>query len=93
MNKSRGFPSELTRGVLPSAMPSPVPLTPSRRVPTERLAEGTIRSVAEKKEMVRPGLQKMATKGVLTIPQLGQWLGNVDQLVQGVEKVGLWTKK
>jgi len=24
---------------------------------------------------------------------LGQWLGNVDQLVQGVEKVGFWAKK
>jgi hypothetical protein len=23
---------------------------------------------------------------------LGQWLGNVDQLVQGVEKVGFWAK-
>ncbi|RSH80027.1 uncharacterized protein EHS24_009699 [Apiotrichum porosum] len=73
--KSRGFPSELTRGMLPSVVSSPVPLTPSRRIPTERLAAGSIRSVAEKKEM------------------LGKWLGNVDQLVQGVEKVGLWPKK
>jgi hypothetical protein len=24
---------------------------------------------------------------------LGMWLGNVDQLVQGVEKVGFWAKE
>ena len=77
--RSRGFPSELTRGILPSAS-GPAPLTPSRRLPTERpgpstTPKGSIRSVAEKKEM------------------LGQWLGNVDQLVQGVEKVGFWAKK
>lgn len=58
--RSRGFPSDLTRGKLPSA--SPAPLTPSRRVPSETRG-GAIgshsvdatkeRSVAEKKAIVR----------------------------------------
>lgn len=78
--RSRGFPSKLTRGALPAPG---APLTPSRRIPSERErsgsvrkdGSGSVRSVAEKKEM------------------LGAWLGNVDQLVSGVEKVGFWASK
>lgn len=55
--RSRGFPSSITRGALPTS--SPVPLTPSRRIPSETrgVSNGGTdstkeRSVAEKKAIV-----------------------------------------
>ncbi|KAL1412595.1 hypothetical protein Q8F55_000342 [Vanrija albida] len=79
IQRSRGFPSDLTRGALPGAPSnSPAPLSPARRVSSGHrpaLPKGDMRSVEQKKNM------------------LGQWLGNVDQLVQGVEKVGFWGSK
>ncbi|CAK9782964.1 hypothetical protein CC85DRAFT_286936 [Cutaneotrichosporon oleaginosum] len=51
---------------------SPAPLAPSRRVPSGAVGEDGCR--------VRSVAEKK--------DELGKWLGNVDQLVEGVEKVG-----
>lgn len=58
-----------------SAAPSPAP-TPVRP------ALGNARRVPSQKKVQRSVEEKKEL--------LGQWLGNVDQLVQGVEKVGMW---
>lgn len=58
-----------------SAAPSPAP-TPVRP------ALGNARRVPSQKRVQRSVEEKKEL--------LGQWLGNVDQLVQGVEKVGMW---
>ncbi|WWC73901.1 uncharacterized protein I206_107873 [Kwoniella pini CBS 10737] len=92
-NKSRAFPAELTRGIPPSAS-SPslaggmTPLGASKRVISDKknLQSSTRkdRSIEEKKKL----------KDVKSVEEkkemLGMWLGNVDQLVQGVEKVSFW---
>lgn len=58
VQRSRGFPSDLTRGMLPGAPTnSPAPLSPARRVssgarPKAVPAKGDMRSVEQKKNMV-----------------------------------------
>lgn len=64
----------------PSAAPSPAP-TPARPSP---LPLGNARRVPSQKRVQRSVEEKKEL--------LGQWLGNVDQLVQGVEKVGMWQR-
>lgn len=61
-----------------SAAPSPAP-TPARPGPAPL---GNARRVPSQKRVQRSVEEKKEL--------LGQWLGNVDQLVQGVEKVGMW---
>jgi hypothetical protein len=71
------------------------PLTASKRIPSGKLAEKRsssklkeVKSVEEKKELVR--FLTHCWVGLNTDEQLGMWLGNVDALVQGVEKVSFW---
>ncbi|BEI88795.1 uncharacterized protein CcaverHIS019_0201570 [Cutaneotrichosporon cavernicola] len=75
VQRSKGFPSELTKGHLPNS--SSTALTPSRRVLTGTVGEDgqRVRPVSDKKLM------------------LAEYVANVDQLVEGAEKMGLSTYK
>jgi hypothetical protein len=85
----RAFPSELTRGMLPPpspASPRSTPLGNSRRLPSvsSRLTSGSGPEKFSGKS--KPEVRTVEEKKEL----LGQWLGNVDALVSGVEGVGWW---
>ncbi|KAI9634770.1 cell division control protein 14, SIN component-domain-containing protein [Dioszegia hungarica] len=87
----RAFPSELTRGLLPmpTSSPKPTPLGNSRRLPSR--SERSASSIAP----ASSGQGQAGPDGaVRTVEEkkelLGQWLGNVDALVSGVEGVGWW---
>ncbi|GMK56256.1 hypothetical protein CspeluHIS016_0300960 [Cutaneotrichosporon spelunceum] len=75
VQRSKGFPSELTKGRLPDALPAA--LAPSRRVPSGVVGEDgqRVRAVSDKKLM------------------LAEYVANVDQLVEGAEKMGLSSYK
>nr|XP_018260048.1 uncharacterized protein I303_06965 [Kwoniella dejecticola CBS 10117]OBR82206.1 hypothetical protein I303_06965 [Kwoniella dejecticola CBS 10117] len=94
-NKVRAFPAELTRGIPPSAS-SPslangmTPLGPSKRVVSDKqkisFSLRKERPLDEKKKKTPGDVKSVEEKKEM----LGMWLGNVDQLVQGVEKVSFW---
>ncbi|WVW87115.1 hypothetical protein I302_109172 [Kwoniella bestiolae CBS 10118] len=96
-SKPRAFPAELTRGIPPSAS-SPslggvTPLGASKRIPSDK--RNPMMS-ARKDTVAEEGMKhdKKRVKDVRSVDEkkemLGMWLGNVEQLVQGVEKVSFW---
>ncbi|OCF62036.1 hypothetical protein L486_01702 [Kwoniella mangroviensis CBS 10435] len=100
-SKPRAFPAELTRGIPPSAS-SPslggiTPLGASKRIPSDKRNPNAVMSsrkdVGLGKDKVMKD-EKKRVKDVRSVDEkkemLGMWLGNVDQLVQGVEKVSFW---
>ncbi|KAK8849821.1 hypothetical protein IAR55_005157 [Kwoniella newhampshirensis] len=103
----RAFPSELTKGLPPSASsPSlstaagggiPTPLGASKRISSDKRMVSMSYMKDKEKELgsLVPAKGKVpARKVVKSVEEkkemLGMWLGNVEQLVQGVEKVSLW---
>ncbi|WVQ66230.1 uncharacterized protein L199_004409 [Kwoniella botswanensis] len=100
-SKPRAFPAELTRGIPPSAS-SPslggiTPLGASKRIPSDKRNPNAVmnsrKEVGLGKDKVLKD-EKKRVKDVRSVDEkkemLGMWLGNVDQLVQGVEKVSFW---
>ncbi|WWC92620.1 uncharacterized protein L201_007579 [Kwoniella dendrophila CBS 6074] len=102
----RAFPAELTRGNLPSSISSPslvsnssgvTPLGASKRIPSDKRPP-PLTTASSRKEFIKPNITKMEEKRKIKDlksveekkEMLGMWLGNVDQLVQGVEKVSFW---
>ncbi|ORY34625.1 cell division control protein 14, SIN component-domain-containing protein [Naematelia encephala] len=81
----RAFPAELTKGLPPSASSPHLssPLGPAKRMPSNPL--------------VNRGKPMEPVKATKTVEEkkalLGNWLGNVDALVQSVEKVSMWGSK
>ncbi|OWZ63312.1 hypothetical protein AYX14_06753 [Cryptococcus neoformans] len=120
--RSKGFPAELTKGMVPSALsPGPQATTATsfslassgtqigkegREVPlgaTKRVVSRNYRDVrgrernesdAETVTGGKAGLTGRTKAETRTMEEkkemLGMWLGNVEQLVQGVEKVSFW---
>ncbi|KAK4689884.1 hypothetical protein P7C73_g242, partial [Tremellales sp. Uapishka_1] len=97
----RAFPANLTRG-LPSSASSPSlnsPLGASKRIPSERRMPER-KSEEREKPVRRTSKEERRLEGlpsekrVRSVDEkkemLGEWLGNVDALVMGVEKVGFW---
>ncbi|WVQ74526.1 hypothetical protein IAR50_004127 [Cryptococcus sp. DSM 104548] len=87
-SKPRAFPAELTRGLPPSmSTPSLAGMAASPKVvlgPAKRVS-----SISQKP--VERGNKEGETKSVAEKKEmLGKWLGNVEQLVQGVEKGSFW---
>ncbi|WRT69877.1 uncharacterized protein IL334_006868 [Kwoniella shivajii] len=87
-SKPRAFPVGLTRGIPPSVSSPSLGVTPlgaSKRIPSDK--RPTIRSTKDDDD-------KKKVKEVKSVAEkkemLGMWLGNVEQLVQGVEKVSFW---
>ncbi|WVF68327.1 hypothetical protein IAT40_003092 [Kwoniella sp. CBS 6097] len=103
-SRPRAFPAELTRG-LPPSVSSPslnvahgstsvlTPLGASKRIPSDKRPPSSARKEVVEKGKLRAddGKRKKEVKSVEEKKEmLGMWLGNVDQLVQGVEKVSFW---
>ncbi|OCF34399.1 hypothetical protein I316_03913 [Kwoniella heveanensis BCC8398] len=103
-SKPRAFPAELTRGLPPSAS-SPAlsaasghgqgltPLGATKRITSDKRPPPSARKevLGKDKLSVDDGKKKKDVKSVTEKKEmLGMWLGNVDQLVQGVEKVSFW---
>ncbi|WWC95640.1 hypothetical protein V866_002505 [Kwoniella sp. B9012] len=100
-SKPRAFPAELTRGIPPSAS-SPslggiTPLGASKRIPSDRRNPNAVMNSRKEVGLGRDKVMKDEKKRVKDVrsvdekkEMLGMWLGNVDQLVQGVEKVSFW---
>ncbi|RXK34651.1 hypothetical protein M231_08095 [Tremella mesenterica] len=86
----RAFPAALTRGLPPStSSPALTPLGMTKRVSSggrPSLSVDKVEKNLPHEKNKGPGVKSVEEKKKL----LGMWLGNVDQLVQGVEKVSFW---
>ncbi|TYJ59163.1 hypothetical protein B9479_000152 [Cryptococcus floricola] len=87
-SKPRAFPANLTRGLPPSmSTPSLAGMAASPKVvlgPAKRVSSITQKAV--EKGHKEGEIKSVAEKKEM----LGKWLGNVEQLVQGVEKGSFW---